>query len=173
MSDFHPDTKEAVVDTFFFFFFSGSFVQSCCGEGGMLQINKTGVCSQCLSHTGPAPTHGACKPPCPHCSGSRLLHQEPSAAGPGLLAPPRSMPLRFRHLGSPQRHRLGWACILCPSQVRAAQTRKTRHILVFQWWGVWRAQLLRLIASLGLGYLGVQQAHLLRRMLTVQNPKKF
>ena len=29
----------------------------------MLQINKTGVCSQCLSHTGPAPAHGACSLP--------------------------------------------------------------------------------------------------------------
>ena len=29
--------------------------------------------------------------------------------------------LRFRHWGTPQRRRLGWACILCPSQVRAAQ----------------------------------------------------
>ena len=26
----------------------------------MLQTNNTGVCSQCLSHTGPAPIHGAC-----------------------------------------------------------------------------------------------------------------
>ena len=26
----------------------------------MLQKNNTGVCSQCLSHTGPAPTHGVC-----------------------------------------------------------------------------------------------------------------
>ena len=60
-------------------------------------------------------------PPCPHCSGSRLLHLEPSEAGPGLHAPPRSKPLRFRHSGSPQRHRLGWACVLCPSQVQAAQ----------------------------------------------------
>ena len=29
----------------------------------MLQINKTGMCSQCLSHTGPAPAHGACSLP--------------------------------------------------------------------------------------------------------------
>ena len=35
--------------------FLGSLVQSCCGEGGMLQTNNTGVCSQCLSHAGPAP----------------------------------------------------------------------------------------------------------------------
>ena len=46
--------------TLFFFFFLGSLVQSCCGERGTLQTNNTGVCSQCLSHTGPAPTHGAC-----------------------------------------------------------------------------------------------------------------
>ena len=29
----------------------------------MLQTNNTGVCSQCLSHTGPAPAHGACSLP--------------------------------------------------------------------------------------------------------------
>ena len=63
-------------------------------------------------------------PPCPHCSGSRLLHWEPSEAGPGLLAPPRSKPLSFRHSGSPQRRRLSWACVLCPSQVRAAQVMR-------------------------------------------------
>ena len=56
VSDFHPDTRQAVVDTFF----SGSLVQLRCGEGGMLQTNNTGVCSQCLSHTGFAPSHGMC-----------------------------------------------------------------------------------------------------------------
>ena len=60
-------------------------------------------------------------PPCPHCSGSRLLCQELSKAGPGLHAPPRSKLLRFRYSGSPQRRRLGWPCVLCPSQVQAAQ----------------------------------------------------
>ena len=59
-----------------------------------------------------------------HCSGSRLLCWEPSEAGPGLHAPPRSKPLRFRHWGSPQRRRLSWACVLCPSQVRAAQVMR-------------------------------------------------
>ena len=53
-------------------------------------------------------------------SGSRLLCRELSEAGPGLYALPRSKPLRFRYWGTPQRHRLGWACILCLSQVRAA-----------------------------------------------------
>ena len=74
----------------------------------MLQTNNAGMCSQYLSHTGPAPTHG------PHSSGSRLLHQEPSEAGPGLHAPPRSKPRRLRHSGSPQ-------SVLCPSRVRVAR----------------------------------------------------
>ena len=43
--------------------FLGSLVHSCCGEGGTLQTNITGVCggcSQCLRHTGFAPAHGVC-----------------------------------------------------------------------------------------------------------------
>ena len=59
-----------------------------------------------------------------HCSGSRLLCWELSEASPGLYALSRSKPLRFRYLGSPQRRRLSWACILCPSQVRAAQVTR-------------------------------------------------
>ena len=59
-----------------------------------------------------------------YCSGSRLLCQELSEAGPGLHVLPRSKPLRFRFLGTPQRHRHGWACVLCPSQVRAAQVTR-------------------------------------------------
>ena len=54
VSNFHPDTRGK------WWTILGSVVQSCCGEGGTLQTNNTGVCSQCLSHTGPAPTHGAC-----------------------------------------------------------------------------------------------------------------
>ena len=56
-----------------------------------------------------------------HCLGSRLLCRELSEVGPELYALPRSKLLRFRYLGTPQRRRLGWACVLCPSQVRAAQ----------------------------------------------------
>ena len=87
VSDFRPDTRGAMVDTFFFFL--SSLVQSHCGEGGMLQTNNTDVCSQCLSHAGHAPAHGA------HHSGCSLLHQEPSEACPRLHAPPRSKPLRL------------------------------------------------------------------------------
>ena len=121
----------------------------------MLQTNNTGVCSQCLSHTGPAPAQGA------HSSGSRLLHQEPSEAGPGLHAPPRSKPLRFRHLGSPQWRRLGWACVLCPSQERVAQV-----------FGEHGGCDLSPFLSLLLSFLGVPLVLLVRQMVTVQNPQK-
>ena len=151
MSDFCPDTSAVVVDTFFL----GSLVQLHCGEGGMLQTNNTGMCSQCFSHARPAPTHGA------HHSGSRLLCRELSEASPGLHAPPRSKPLRLRHSGSPQRHRLSWACVLCPSQVRVAQA-----------FGEHGCCNLSPFLSLLLSFLGVQLAPLLRRMVTVQNPKK-
>ena len=62
--------------------------------------------------------------PCLHCLGSRLVCREISEAGPGLYARPRSKPLRFRYSGTPQKCRLSWACVLCLSQVRAAQVTK-------------------------------------------------
>ena len=116
-----------------------------------------------------------------HCSGSRLLCWELSDAGPGLCALPRSKPLRFRYLGTPQRRRLGWACVLCPSWVRVAQVTRCLSSAVMSYY---------LPPSQPLGFLGVQRARLLRRavylfwvadlwlrpsrqMSTVQNPKKF
>ena len=104
--------------------FLGSLVQSCCGEGGTLQTNNTGMCSQCFSHTGFSPRSRRVCFPCLHCLGCRLLCRELSEASPGLYALPRSKLLRFRYLGTPQRLRLGWACVLCPSQVRAAQVTR-------------------------------------------------
>ena len=105
----------------------GSLVQSCCGEGGTLQTNTTGMCgecSQCLGHTGFAPAHGVCAflvytAQAPGCSAGEL-----SKVGPWLRAFPRSKLLRFRFLGISQRHRLGWPCVLCPSQVRAVQVTR-------------------------------------------------
>ena len=102
----------------------GSLVQLCCGEGGTVQTNITGMCgecSQCLGHTGFVPAHGVCAFP---VSGSSFLCRGLSKLGPGLRALPRSKPLRFRFSGTPQRHRLGWACVLCPSQVQAAQAAR-------------------------------------------------
>ena len=67
------------------------------------------------------PPHGACSLPAHTaqalgCSAGN--HPWPA------LAPPGSKPLRFRHSGSPQRRRLGWACVLCSSHVRAAQVMR-------------------------------------------------
>ena len=105
----------------------GSLVQLCSGEGGTLQTNITdmcGECSRCLGHTGFAPAHGMCDflvytAQALGCSAGEL-----SKAGPGLCALPRSEPLKFSFLGTPQRHRLGWACVLCLSQVHTAQVTR-------------------------------------------------
>ena len=155
MSDFHCDTSGVEVDTFFRLTCSVMLL----GGKNKFVICKqiTLACSQCLSHAGPAPVHRA------HSSGSMLLCQKQSEAGPGLHAPPRSKPLRFRHSGSPQRCRISWACVLClcPSQVQVAQ--------VFGEHG--HCDLSPLL-SLMLSFLGVQLVHLLRQMMTSQNPKK-
>ena len=116
----------------------GSLVQSCCREGGTLLTNITGMCGeclQCLGHTGFAPTHSMCAflvytAQAPGCSSWEL-----SKVGPGLRALPRSKPLRFRFLGTPQRHRLGWACVLCPSQVQAAQVTRCLASALSPGWG--------------------------------------
>ena len=99
-------------------FLLGSLVQSRCGEGRCCKQTTLACACSASATLGLPPAHG------PHFSGSRLLHEEPSEAGPGLHAPPRSEPLRFRHSGSLQRCRLSWACILCPSQVRADQVMR-------------------------------------------------
>ena len=103
--------------------FLGSLVQSCCGEGRCKQITR--ACAHSVSATLGLPSLTTCvRFPWLHCLGSRLLCRGLSEAGPGLYALPRSKPLRLRYLGSPQRHRLGWACVLCSSQVRAAQVTR-------------------------------------------------
>ena len=55
----------------------------------------------------------------PGCSAGEL-----SKAGPGLHALPRPKLLRFRFSGTPHRHSLGWAYVLCPSQVWVAQATR-------------------------------------------------
>ena len=98
----------------------GSLVQFCCGEGGTLQTNITGVCGeflQCLGYTGFAPTHGAYAYPVYTSQALGCSAGELSEAGPGLRALPRYMPLTFRFSDTPQSHRFGWACVLCPSFV--------------------------------------------------------
>ena len=97
----------------------------------MLQTNIAGLCgehSQYSDHTGFAPAHDVCAflvytAQAPDCSAEVL-----SKAGRGLCVPPTSMLLRFRFLGTPQRHRLGWAGVLCTSQVWAAQCGASHHL---------------------------------------------
>ena len=103
-------------------------------------------------------------PPSQRCSGSRLLLQEPSKAGPGLHAPPRSKPLRFRHLGSPQRRRLGLGLHFVPFPGPSSSGD--------QLFGERGHCDLSPPLSLLLSFLGVQLAHLVRWMLSVQNPKE-
>ena len=116
----------------------GSLVQLSCGEGATLQTNIAGMCgerSQCLGHTEFAPVHGVCvflvySAQAPGCSAGEL-----SKVDPGLHALPRSKPIRFRFSGTPQRHRLSWACVLCPSQVRAARVTRCLVSTLPRWAG--------------------------------------
>ena len=128
----------------------------------MLQTTNTGVCSQCLSHTGPAPAHCACTFPahtaqalgcsagnCPRpalgcmhlpgltCSGSgtQVVLRDADSVGPAFCALPAPSSSGDEVFGK-RGH-----CDLSP------------------------------IPSLLLSFLGVQPAHLLRQM-AVQNPKK-
>ena len=105
----------------------GSLAQLCCGEGGTLQTNITGVCGeclQCLGHTGLAPTHGMWAFPVYTAQVPGYSAGELSKVSPGLHTLPRSKLLRFRFSGTPQRHRIGWVCSLCPSQAQAAQAAR-------------------------------------------------
>ena len=105
----------------------GSLAQLCCGEGGTLQTNITGMCGSACSIWATMGLHqltAVCAFPvytaqAPGCSAEEL-----SKAGPGWHALPVSKLLRFRFLCTPQRHRLGWACVLCPSQVQGAQVTR-------------------------------------------------
>ena len=87
----------------------------------MLQTNNTGVCLQCISHTGPAPAHSACALPahtaqaldcsagshprlalgCMHLpglshsdSGTQVVLRGADSVGPAFCALPRSKQLR-------------------------------------------------------------------------------
>ena len=120
----------------------------------MLQTNNTGVCSQCLSHAGHAPAHGA------HRSGSALLLWEPSEAGPRLHAPPRSKPLRFgTQVALRGTDSVGTAfCALPRSEYQVFSRRSHCNLSPF--------------LSLLLSFLGVPLAPLVRQMVTVQYPQK-
>ena len=152
MSNFCPDRRGRGGH------FLGSLVQLCCGEGGMLQTNNTGVCVQCLSHTGPAPTHGMCALPAhtAQALGCSARNRPRPALGcmhlPGLSHPGSGTRVVLRGADS-----VGPAfCALPGSEVFGKHGRCD----------------LSPAPSLPHSFLGVQLVHLLRRMLIVQNPKK-
>ena len=106
--------------------FLGSLVQSCSGEGGTLQTNITGVCGECLqcfSCTGFAPAHSVYTfmVYTSQALGSSARNCLRWALGcmhfPGLSHSGSGS--RVLHKGA-----VGWACVLCPSQVRAAQVTR-------------------------------------------------
>ena len=119
----------------------------------MLQINNTGVCSQCLSYAGPAPASGT------HHSGSTLLHRKPSEASPRLHAPPRSKPLRLS-----AQEALRGADLVGPAFCALPRSEQLRSLVI----AITATYGLSLLPSV----LGVPLAFLLRRMMTVQNPQK-
>ena len=114
----------------------GSLVQLCCGEGGLLQTNITGMCgkcSQCLGHTGFAPAHSVCAFPvytaqalgcstrnclrwaldCIHFpglshsgSGSQVLHKGTDLIGPAFCALPHPSSSGDQVLGKHSRPQL-------------------------------------------------------------------
>ena len=139
----------------------GSLVHSCYREGGTLQRNITVVCgeaSQCFGNTGSSPTHRVCAFPvytaqAPGCSAGELCK-----VGPGLCALPRSKPFWFRFSGTPLKCALGWACVLCPSQVRAAQETRCLASALSP---VMRCILSPPLSQL-LSFLGAQQERCLR-----------
>ena len=71
-----------------------------------------GECLQCMDHTGFAPVHNAYAFPVYTFQAVGWFAGVLSEAGPGLLALPRSKLLRFRFLGTPQRHRGPTFCAL-------------------------------------------------------------
>ena len=110
-------------------------VQSGCGEGGTLQTNNTGMCLQCLSHTGPVPAHGACALPA-HIAqvlGCSRNHLRPALGCMHLPGLSRS--------GSGTQVVLRGADSVGPAFCALPKCKQLR------WWGVWRARSLWLIAS--------------------------
>ena len=126
-----------------------SLVQSCCGEGGTLQTNITGMCggcSQCLRHTGFAlltacvlsqstllqlqvALQGNCLKQALGCmhfpglscsaSGSQVLHKGTDSVGPVFCAFPRSEQLRRPYAW--RAHTPSLAVLLITSSVPATQ----------------------------------------------------
>ena len=132
MSNFHPDTRG-----WWWSLFLGSLFELCCGEGGILQAN---VCGECSYHTGFAHTHSVCAFPvytaqALGCSAGNYVRR-----GLGCMHFP-SLSLSGSGSQVLDKGPDGWASVLCPSQVQAAQVTRCLASTVAPSWR------LRLIAS--------------------------
>ena len=94
-------------------------------------MGREGHCKQislaCVGSTRSVPAT-VCLPPLTVCvlSLSTLLRLQVDLqeAGPELCALPRCKPLRFRFLGTPQRHRLSWTFVLCLPHWRCSASQE-------------------------------------------------
>ena len=109
VSGFCPVTGEAVVDTFFFFFFKTHlFSHAVQREGCCKGVTLACACSVSAPlGLPPLTAHTTQALGCP--AGSCLR------PAPGCMRLP-SLSAQARLSGSPQRRRLGWACVLRPPQ---------------------------------------------------------
>ena len=165
MSNFCPDTRGWWWSLFKAHLFSCAVGrEGCCKQISLASVGS----ARSVSATLGCPRLQRVCFPCVHRLGSRLLCWELFQAGPGLNALKRSKLLRFRYSGTPQRRRLGWACVLGLRFVPFPGPSGSGD----QVFGECGCCDLLPPRSLPLGFLGVQPAHLLRWMLTVQNPKK-
>ena len=131
--------------------------------GGRDAANNTGVCLQCLSHTGPAPAYGAYTLPAhtAQALGCSAGNRPRPALGcmhlPGLGCSGSGTQVVLRGADS-----IGPAFVPFPGPSSSGDEVFGERS---------RCDSSR-PPSLLLGFLGVQPAHLLRWMLIVQNPKK-
>ena len=129
----------------------------------MLQTNNSGMCSQCPSHSGPDLAHGACVLPV------LPAHAIGCSAGncPRLALGCMHLPV-LSLSGSGTRVALRGTDSVGPCFVSLPGLSSSGDDV----FGERGHSDLSPLPSLPLSFLGVQPAHLLRRMLTIQNPKK-
>ncbi|XDA87497.1 hypothetical protein R6Z07F_017180 [Ovis aries] len=135
--------------------FLGSLVQSRCGEGGCCKQIAL-LCVHSISAPLDLSFLAAHKP-------LRLYDAQPGTVWgrPWAACTSPVQAAQVRPSGSPQRHKCGWDCALCPSQVRVAQEfgeRDRRGLSPFP--------------PLLLSSLGGPLAHPVRQTATVQHPQK-
>ena len=99
----------------------GPLVQLCCGRE-TLQTNTTGMCGECsprMDHTGFITAQGGMYFPGPPCSGSRVPCKCTVSSGPCFSCSSQVYAAQVLRCSARAQTLMG--CVLCPSQVQAAQ----------------------------------------------------